>query len=78
MAKNKRKLFGRKFNSKNHLNAVNNVFIRRKTDKQLAKTTKTSSDTALRDIQDLMHKKILVKEVGGGRSTCYMIITHDR
>ncbi len=36
-----------------------------------AKITKTSSDTALRDIQDLMHKKILVKEVGGGRSTCY-------
>jgi hypothetical protein len=40
---------------------VNSVFIRRK----------TSSDTALRDIQDLMHKKILVNEVGGGRSTCY-------
>lgn len=36
-----------------------------------AKITKTSSDTALRDIQDLLNKKILVKEIGGGRSTCY-------
>jgi Fic family protein len=38
-----------------------------------AKLTKTSTDTALRDIQDLMHKKILVQEVGGGRSTSYML-----
>lgn len=39
-----------------------------------AKITKTSPDTALRDIQDLMHKKILGKEVGGGRSTAYELI----
>ncbi len=38
-----------------------------------AKITKTSSDTALRDIQDLLQKKILVKEVGGGRSTSYIL-----
>jgi Fic family protein len=38
-----------------------------------AKITKTSTDTALRDIQDLLRKKILVKEVGGGRSTSYML-----
>ena len=36
-----------------------------------AKITKTSPDTALRDIQDLMKKGILVKEEGGGRSTGY-------
>jgi Fic family protein len=36
-----------------------------------AKITKTSQDTALRDIQDLMRKNILMKEVGGGRSTSY-------
>ena len=36
-------------------------------------TTKTSPDTALRDIQDLLNKKVLVKEVGGGRSTSYTI-----
>lgn len=39
-----------------------------------AKITKTSSDTALRDIQDLMAKGILEKEEGGGRSTSYVLI----
>jgi len=38
-----------------------------------AKITKCSQDTALRDIQDLMKKEILVKEPGGGRSTCYVL-----
>jgi Fic family protein len=38
-----------------------------------AKITKTSQDTALRDIQDLMEKKILVKEESGGRSTSYVL-----
>lgn len=38
------------------------------------KITKTSPDTALRDIQDLMNKKILMKEVGGGRSTSYVLM----
>jgi Fic family protein len=38
-----------------------------------AKITKTSQDTALRDIQDLVSKKILEKEAGGGRSTSYVL-----
>lgn len=38
-----------------------------------AKITKTSQDTALRDIQDLVNKAILTKEPGGGRSTSYTI-----
>ena len=38
-----------------------------------AKITKTSQDTALRDIQDLVEKQILVKEPGGGRSTAYLL-----
>lgn len=38
-----------------------------------AKITKTSQDTALRDIQDLIDKQILVKEAGGGRSTSYVL-----
>ena len=38
-----------------------------------AKILKTSQDTALRDIQDLIEKQILVKEAGGGRSTSYLI-----
>ena len=36
-----------------------------------AKITKCSSDTALRDIQDLVLKGILVKTEAGGRSTSY-------
>jgi len=38
-----------------------------------AKINKCSADTALRDINDLMHKKILKKEEGGGRSTSYVL-----
>jgi Fic family protein len=37
---------------------------------------KCSPDTALRDIQDLMQKKILVKGLGGGRSTGYILSVH--
>lgn len=36
-----------------------------------AKIAKCSTDTALRDIKDLMKKGILQQEVGGGRSTNY-------
>ena len=39
-----------------------------------AKIAKTSQDTALRDIQDLINKNILKKEPGGGRSTGYVLI----
>lgn len=38
-----------------------------------AKITKTSPDTALRDITDLVDRGILVKEPGGGRSTSYAL-----
>ena len=38
-----------------------------------AKIAKTSTDTALRDIQDLIDKQILIKEASGGRSTAYGI-----
>lgn len=38
-----------------------------------AKLAKCSTDTALRDIQDLMDKGILSKEEGGGRSTSYVL-----
>jgi hypothetical protein len=36
--------------------------------------TKSSPDTALRDIQYLIDKEILVKEAGGGRSTNYTLL----
>ncbi len=38
-----------------------------------AKITKTSHDTALRDIQNLLDQGVLVKEEGGGRSTSYRL-----
>jgi Fic family protein len=38
-----------------------------------AKIAKCSQDTALRDIQDLIEKEILVKSIEGGRSTNYEI-----
>jgi len=38
-----------------------------------AKITKCSTDTALRDIKDLMEKSILIREQGGGRSTNYQL-----
>lgn len=39
-----------------------------------AKMNKCSGDTALRDIQDLIEKSILQKELGGGRSTSYELV----
>lgn len=40
-----------------------------------AKITKSSSDTALRDIKDLIKKGILKQEESGGRSTNYELVT---
>jgi hypothetical protein len=39
-----------------------------------AKITKTSTDTALRDIDDLVRRRILVRDAAGGRSTNYSLI----
>jgi Fic family protein len=39
-----------------------------------AKIAKCSSDTALRDIKDLIEKGILKQEESGGRSTNYLLI----
>jgi len=36
-----------------------------------AKVAKCSPDTALRDIKDLIEKRIVQQEQGGGRSTKY-------
>ncbi len=38
-----------------------------------AKLTKCSHDTALRDIQDLVARGVLVRNPGGGRSTSYWL-----
>lgn len=43
------------------------------TSSKWAKITKTSQDTAGRDINDLLEKGVLEKEEGGGRSTSYVL-----
>jgi len=48
-------------------------FFGKLTTSKWAKIAKCSQDTALRDIQDLIEKEILVKEPGGGRSTSYVL-----
>ena len=71
-----------------HTNTANDIIIRRKEmdnifmlDNFLGKLnvskwatmTKTSTDTALRDIHDLVKKDVLEQEEGGGRSTSYKL-----
>jgi Fic family protein len=56
------------------LNKVMDGFEGKLTSSKWAKITKCSSDTALRDIQDLVEKKILKKDNAGGRSTGYEIM----
>ncbi len=50
-------------------------FFGKLTSTKWAKMAKSSPDTALRDIQDLIEKKILEKEPGGGRNTTYNLAT---
>ncbi len=56
---------------KKMLNKLLDGFDGKLSSSKWAKITKSSPDTALRDIQDLIAKKILVKEDAGGRSTNY-------
>jgi Fic family protein len=53
------------------LNRLLDGFEGKLTSSKWAKMGKCSSDTALRDIQDLVSKNVLVKEQAGGRSTNY-------
>ncbi len=56
------------------LNKLMDDFFGKLTSKKWGKITKCSTDTALRDIQDLISKGILKKENAGGRSTNYEMI----
>lgn len=56
---------------KKMLNKLLDGFEGKLTTSKWAKINKCSSDTALRDIQDLIKKNILQKEKAGGRSTNY-------
>jgi Fic family protein len=42
-----------------------------------AKITKSSQDTALRDIEDLVEKGVLAKDAAGGRSTSYSPVNSE-
>lgn len=55
------------------LNKAMDGFEGRLTSSKWAKIAKCSSDTALRDIQDLVTKKMLKKDSAGGRSTGYEV-----
>ena len=55
------------------LNKLFDEFEGALTTSKWAKISKCSQDTALRDIQDLLDKKILIKSNRGGRSTSYEV-----
>jgi len=56
------------------INKLLDDFTGQLTTSKWAKITKCSQDTALRDIQDLLNKKILQKNTSGGRSTNYTLV----
>ena len=55
------------------LNRLLDGFEGKLTSSKWAKLSKCSQDTALRDIEDLVERGILVKDAGGGRSTSYSL-----
>ena len=55
------------------INRVLDGFEGKLTTSKYAKLARCSSDTALRDIRDLLERGALVKEAAGGRSTSYRI-----
>jgi len=56
------------------LNKLLDGFEGKLTSMKWAKIAKCSKDTAIRDINDLIHKKVLQKEIAGGRSTNYELV----
>jgi Fic family protein len=58
----------------NMLNKLLDDFKGKLTTSKWAKINKCSTDSALRDIQDLIKKGILQKEAAGGRSTNYEMV----
>jgi Fic family protein len=56
------------------LNKLLDGFEGKLTTSKWAKLTKSSHDTALRDIKDLIERGALEQETGGGRSTSYALV----
>ncbi len=59
------------------INRLLNGFQGFLTTSKYAKLAKCSTDTALRDIQELLDRRILVQNPGGGRSTSYRLAKDD-
>jgi Fic family protein len=57
------------------INRLLDGFDGKLTTSKWAKLVKTSQDTALRDIDDLVRRGVLAKDAGGGRSTSYSLVT---
>jgi Fic family protein len=57
------------------LNLLLEGFEGKLTSSKWAKLTKTSPDSALRDIHDVVARGILTKDEAGGRSTSYSLAT---
>lgn len=55
------------------VNRLLDGFVGKLTSTKWAKICKCSPDTALRDINDLIAKEVLVKDQSGGRSTAYLL-----
>lgn len=55
------------------LNRLLDGFVGKLTTSKWAKLAACSQDTALRDIDDLVRRGVLVKDAGGGRSTSYSL-----
>jgi len=55
------------------VNQLLNGFEGKLTSSKWTRLAKCSHDTALRDIEDLIRKKVLVKDAAGGRSTSYSL-----
>lgn len=67
---------GKTFNDRQRtiINRLIDGFTGNLTTSKWAKLAKCSQDTALRDITDLLERKILKKENAGGRSTHYRLV----
>jgi Fic family protein len=65
----------RSFNARQRdmINRLFNGFAGKLTSSKWATIAKCSQDTALRDIDDLLKRGILIKDSGGGRSTSYSL-----
>ena len=59
------------------LNRMLNGFQGHMNTSKFAKLAKCSTDTALRDIRDLLDRGILIRNPGGGRSTSYRLANSD-